>query len=124
MQIRRSPDCRNSPKNRFIEDLTIALTMQDIEGVSSSISEQVQWKVVGRYIARGRQEFIEALPQSSSRGASALQIGRVVSHGRAGAVNGTIELINEEVREFCHVFEFTNAKGTSVERVTSYIIGS
>jgi hypothetical protein len=47
-----------------------------------------------------------------------------VSHGRAGAVNGTLELNNEEVIEFCHVFEFTNAKGTSVGQVTSYIIGS
>jgi hypothetical protein len=65
MQIKRSPDCRNSPKNLFIEDLTIALTTQDIEGVSSSISDQVQWKVVGRYIARGRQEFIKALPNIS-----------------------------------------------------------
>jgi hypothetical protein len=124
MQIRRSPDCRNSPKNFFIEDLTIALTTQDIEGVSSSISDQVQWKVIGRYIARGRQEFIKALPKTSPRGASALQIGRVATHGRPGAVNGTIELNNEEVTEFCHVFEFTNAKGTSVEQVTSYIIGS
>jgi len=124
MQIRRSPDCRNSPKNLFIEDLTIALTAQDVEGVSSSISDQVQWKIVGRYIARGRQELIKALPKISPRGASALQIGRVMSHGRAGAVNGTLELNNEMVSEFCHVFEFTNAKGTSVERITSYIIGS
>lgn len=124
MQMRRSPDCRNSPKNLFIEDLTIALTTQDIEGVSSSISDQVRWKVVGRYIARGQQEFIKALPQIFPRGASALQISRVVSHGRAGAVNGTIELNNEDVTEFCHVFEFTNAKGTSVEQVTLYIIGS
>jgi hypothetical protein len=124
MQIRRSPDCRNSPKNLFIEDLTIALTTQDIEGVSSSISDQAQWKVVGRYIAQGRQEFIKALPQISAPGGSALQINRVVSHGSAGAVNGTIELNNEEATDFCHVFEFTNAKGTSVELVTSYIIGS
>jgi hypothetical protein len=124
MQMWRSPDCGNSPKNLFIEELAIALTTQDIEGVSSSISDQVQWKVVGRSFARGRQEFIKALPKIFPRGASALQIGRVVSHGRAGAVNGTIELNNEEVIEFCHVFEFTNAKGTSVEQVTSYIIGS
>ena len=124
MQIRRSPDCRNSPKNLFIEDLTIALTTQDIEGVGSSVSDQIQWKVVGRTIARGRQEFIKVLPKKFPRGASALQIGRVVSHGRAGAVNGTIELNNGEVTEFCHVFEFTNAKGTSVGQVTSYIIGS
>ena len=55
---------------------------------------------------------------------SALQIGRVVSHGRAGAVNGTLELNDEEVSEFCHVFEFTNAKGTSFGKVTSYIIES
>jgi hypothetical protein len=124
MQIRRSPDCRNSPKNLFIEELAIALTTQDIEGVSSSISDQVRWKVVGRSTARGRQEFIKALPRIFPSGARALQIGRVVSHGRAGAVNGTIELNNGEVTEFCHVIEYTNAKGTSVGQVTSYIIGS
>ena len=124
MQIRRSPNCGNSRKNLFIEELTIALTTQDIEGVSSSISDQVQWNVAGHFIARGRQEFVKALPKIHFRGASALQIGRVLSHGRAGAVNGTIELNNGEVSEFCHVFEFTNAKGTSVGRVTSYIIGS
>jgi hypothetical protein len=124
MQIWRSPDCRNSPKNLFIEELAIALTTQDIKGVSSTISDQVRWKVVGRSIARGRQEVITALPKIFPSGASALQIGRVVSHGRGGAVNGTIELNNGEVTEFCHVFGFTNAKGTSVGQITSYIIGS
>ncbi len=123
MEIRRSPNCGNAPKNLFVEELAVAISTQDLEGVSSSISDQVQWRVVGRFTVRGRQAFIKALPEICPRKAKALQIHRVVSHGRAGAVNGELELNSGEVVEFCHVFEFTNTKGTAVGQVTSYMIG-
>lgn len=37
-------------------------------------------------------------------------------------VNGTLTLKSGKARDFCEVYEFSNAKGTSVQEITSYVI--
>jgi hypothetical protein len=56
--------------------------------------------------------------------AKTVTIHHVVTHGKAGAVNGTMKLKDGRSRQFCDVHEFTNAKGTSVRAITSYVIES
>jgi hypothetical protein len=51
-----------------------------------------------------------------------LTICHVVTHGKAGAVNGAIQFEGGPSREFCDVYGFTNAKGTCVQAITSYVV--
>ena len=51
--------------------------------------------------------------------AAALTIDHVVTHGRAGAVDGSLTFAGRAAR-FCDVFDFSNAKGSSVSRIISY----
>jgi hypothetical protein len=53
--------------------------------------------------------------------ATNVTIDHVVSHGKAGAVDGMIAF-GRKRRAFCHVFEFGSAKGTHVNRIISYAI--
>lgn len=49
-------------------------------------------------------------------------ITHALAHGRVAAVNGTVVRRDGGKAEFCEVFEFANAKGNSVARITSYRI--
>jgi hypothetical protein len=51
-----------------------------------------------------------------------LTIHHVVSHGKAGAVDGMTKTKNGKIYAFCEVYEFSGAKGTSVREITSYVI--
>ena len=50
-----------------------------------------------------------------------LTIEHVLSHGRAGAVDGVVEFGNKR-RAFCQVYELSNAAGSRVKALTSYSI--
>jgi hypothetical protein len=51
-----------------------------------------------------------------------LTIQNVVTHGKAGAVNGIRKLTNGKTVGFCDVYEFGNTKGTLVKEITTYQI--
>jgi hypothetical protein len=53
--------------------------------------------------------------------ATHLTIEHVISHGKAGAVNGVVEF-GEKRRAFCFVFEFSSARGTEVSGITSFSV--
>ena len=83
------------------------------------MTDDIQWEVVGGEVFQGRQAVLQALEQVDGSSILELSIWHVVTHGRSGAVNGTIQYAGA-VRGFCDVFEFGCAKGTSVCQITSY----
>jgi hypothetical protein len=116
----RIGDCGNSPKNLLVESLSIALATGDIGGVGAALADNVHWRVVGNEPVAGVGALADALRIGGKRTPKRVVIGHVMTHGRAGAVSGTVEFAGGRQREFCDVFEFSSAKGTHVSRITSY----
>ena len=81
------------------------------------ITDGIEWHAVGRRPVVGADEFCRAFSRYGP--ASALSIEHVISHGRSGAVNGIVAF-GEKRRAFCHVYEFSNARGARVSSLTSY----
>lgn len=119
-----SKDCGNSPKNSFLEKLTVAFAKGDAELILSKVSDDVRWKIVGEKEIRGKDDLAETLEELKKDKAAELKIAHIVSHGKAGAVDGTLKLKDKKTRAFCDVYEFSNAKGTSVKKIISYRIES
>jgi hypothetical protein len=122
--VERSADCRNSPKNILIENLTVALATSDVETLLGSVADDIQWRIVGKDLIEGKEDLAQALSQRMSSQPLKLTIQHVVTHGKAGAVSGSLRFRNAKSREFCDVYEFSNTKGTRVNRITSYMIDS
>ena len=121
-KILRSRDCGNSPKNTLLEDLTIALAKRDTRFLMGVLTEDVRWNVVGRRVVEGRRALVEAIDESGRRDTVAkIAIAHVVSHGRAGAVDGTMQIAKRTVA-FCNIYDFGSAKGTTVKTITTYAI--
>jgi hypothetical protein len=122
-KIIRSKDCGNSPKTKFLEELEIALAKRDVGFLLRGITDNVHWNIVGQKSVRSAEELSETL-QRMSRDSEVTEIAihHVVTHGKAGAVNGTKKHKDGKTYDFCTVYEFSNAKGTSVSGITHYAI--
>lgn len=114
--IQGSKDCGNSPKNKFVQEVAIALEMGGAE--PDCMSEELLWELPSNERISGRAAVLEtlaALPKPKS-----IAVQHAISHGKVGAASGKSTLENGHIRRFCHVFEFTNAKANCVAVVKSY----
>ena len=114
-----SGNCGNSPKNRLLEELTIAVGSANLSEIRVRVTDSISWIRVGQDSAIGADAVCSLL--ESCDPADELTIFHVISHGRAGAVNGSARYGAHE-EAFCHVFEFNNAKGKLVQAMTTYIV--
>lgn len=98
MRVIRSGECRNSPKNAFVEDFVIDLLSQaDL---------------------RGRVDETAHLPALPD-GISAIEISHSISHGKVGAANGTLVIDGDEA-PFAAFLEFATTSGTLVRTIGLY----
>lgn len=117
-----SEDCGNSPKNILVQDLTIALAKRDSKVILDSVTDNVHWNIVGDKRIEGKDNFAKALEKIKNEKVVQLTVHHVATHGKAGAVNGTLKLRNGKTNAFCDIYEFNNTKGMVVKEITSYII--
>ena len=121
-RINGSDDCGNSPKNKLVQQLSIALTLGDIAMLLDSVTDDIYWEIVGERSIHGKDGLTKALGRVEPDQLAKLTIEHVLTHGRVGAVNGTAIFSNSNARSFCDVYEFNGAKGTLVKSIASYRI--
>lgn len=122
IKVNTSPDCGNSPKNLFIQKVTIAFATGDVHTLLNAVADDIALDIAGAGTVQGKSELTKTLKGLTSEAAIELTIEHVVSHGKAGAVNGYLERKNDTRLSFCNVYEFTSAKGDCVKKITSYWI--
>ncbi len=116
MKIEGSRDCGNSPKNRFVQDFTVAIETGEM--TQGAISESVEWEGVSKVPIVGADAFLDAL--KLRKNPEAIMIERAISHGKVGALSGVVVQANGKTRRFAHMFEFTITKANCVARIRSY----
>lgn len=117
-KIIESGDCGNSPKNRFAQDLSIAIARRDTAYLLEVASDDVSWNIIGLPLIEGKAALAQRIETESH--VDELIIDRVLTHGKAGAVNGTVKYADGKAAGFCDVFGFGNAKGTRVQTISTY----
>lgn len=115
-QVQGSKDWGNSPKNKFVQDVAVSRECGDV--VPSAFSEDMIWEYPPKGPILGRKAVIEALGARPKP--STVVVQHAISHGKVGAASGEVAFTNGDLRRFCHVFEFTNAKANCVATVRSY----
>lgn len=122
-KIIRSQDCGNSPKNQFLEDVEIAIAKNDIEFLLNIVTADIHWQNVGQKPVIGQEALAETLKGDYlSSEVEELTVDHVVTHGRAGSANGVRKYKDGKTYGFCTVYEFGNAKGTTIRKVMHYAI--
>ena len=114
-----SAECGNSPKNTLLQDITVAFAERDADFLSDHLTDDVRWEIVGTRVVEGLAALMQALDETDD--VTQLTIEHVISHGRVGAVNGTVQHPGM-ANDFCDVFEFANVKAERVKTIRSYVI--
>ena len=83
MKVIRSSGCGNSPKQKLVEDMSVALAGADVGIMASLAVPELVWLHIGKKPIEGQDAVLSAIRKSGP--ATEVAIERVVSHGRAGA---------------------------------------
>jgi hypothetical protein len=115
--------CGNSPKNDFLVHFATAYARGDVTYILGIIPGEITWNIVGDKLVRGKMDFKNVIQQYENPAAVAeLAIEHVATHGRAGAVDGSMTMVNGTRTAFCHVIDFSSAKGDGIKAITTYLI--
>ena len=122
LNVSVNTSCKNSPKREFLKDWNIAFLEGNSAFVLGSVSDDVTWNRVGDNLIQGKEVVAKILAEIETDKVTELVLNKIVTHGKEGAVNGTVVMKNGEQQAFCAVYEFANTKGTTIKSVASYVI--
>lgn len=115
-KIQGSSDCGNSPKNKFAQDVAVAL--ETGEFLADGFSDDLVWFKNADPPLEGKAAVTSALEEKAKP--TSIVVDHAISHGKVGAANGEVTLANGHKRRFSHIIEFTSTKGNKVVAVKSY----
>lgn len=117
-RITGSGDCRNSPKNAFMQEVAIGL-LTGAETLDASLAETVTLRRNGHADVKGA-EAVRALAADLFRDRhDALIVHHAISHGKVGAANG-VAVKGDARTAFAVVAEFATAKADRVAVIDLY----
>lgn len=122
VKINVQPDCGNSPKARFLKELTIGIASGDTDLITTIIPETITWDMVGGEKITGKESYLQALARHRIWKAKELTIHTIVTHGPVAAVNGEFIAADKSKFAFCDIYRFKTAGRTVLKSVTSFLI--
>lgn len=121
-KIIASPNCGNSPKMAFLKEFNIAFAKGNVKFLVDSVTEDIVWNIVGDRKIMGKENFADELEKMKTKKATELAFDQILSHGKEGAVNGTMKMQTGEKYAFSDFYQFNGAKGAKIKTITSYVI--
>ncbi len=121
-KIVSGPNCGNSPKMEFLKEFNIAFAKGNFKFLIESVTNDINWKIIGDKKIEGKEKFTEELEKMKSKKVLELILDQILTHGKEGAANGTMKMHNGRKYPFSDFYVFNGAKGAKIKCITSYII--
>ena len=122
IEIIKSADCGNSPKNAFVENFTTKLFTGEKSHVIASIADDSSWEIVGLALIQGKTDIIKAMPKYDYSHARQLHVLHSITHGRTGMTEIRVTKANGARLAICTIFHFRSAKATVLANLKSFIV--
>lgn len=119
MKITRSGECGNSPKNAFAEGVAIRLLSGDAKGLALALDDDATLATPDHPDTDGDAAIGERVDAFLSGRPTAIVITHAITHGRVGAVNGSVD-IGGGTTAFCALLEFANTRADKVKAIRLY----
>ncbi|WP_217494786.1 hypothetical protein [Crocinitomix algicola] len=107
---------------KFLESFKKAYANGNTEWLLSAVDNNIIWHIIGKYKIEGEQAFQEYLEKINFEKIKVLEIDQILSHGKEGALNGTIIMQDDSKLHFADFYIFQNTKGTLIKKITTYIL--
>ena len=115
-------DCGNAPRKLLLRDISIAFAERDVATLLEHAHKDITWNRVGTNITEGKAAFEEALSSLTLPDARELTLHHILTHGKEGAVSGTVIFSDGSQRDFCDVYVFSSTTSKLVKVLQSYVI--
>ena len=126
MKVEVSANCGNSPKQEFIKKFNIAFAKADIDFLTSSVSDDITWEIVGDKTIKGKEAFRHAVSEMANYPAAKLVLHQVITHGKEAASNGAMYMQDDPETPYCFsdFYEFISPGKQIIKNMRSYVIKS
>ena len=114
-------NCGNSPKSTFLQELNIAFAEGNVAFISSSVTEDIVWNMIGDKMIQGKEDFVNALERMKATKTQELILKSIITHGKEAAVYGEMLMKNGQHFVFADIYTFKSAKGDKVKSIVSFV---
>lgn len=115
-------NCGNSPKSLFLKQFNIDFAEGNVEALLASVTDDIVWRMVAEgKVIEGIGHFTAVTQKLAAHPAQRLTFDQIITHGKAGSVNGELTAADGKTYAFCDVYTFRNTKGDQIKSITSYL---
>lgn len=123
LKISVDEDCGNAPKRILLRDFEIAFAQNDVAHLLEQVAADIHWNRVGDKVIEGTEAMAAEIARMQLSKATELTLTNIITHGKIGAVDGTLKFEDGSSYAFCHVYSFSsNAKNAKIKAITAYVI--
>lgn len=119
MKIIESEDCGNSPKNKMVQKIAIAIIKKDTDKIKNLCTKDIVWDISGVDQFQGHESLKNAISTLSKRKIAEVEIDTAISHGRKGASFAIGKQEGNAVIVQANIIEFKSAKGSIIAKITT-----
>ena len=119
----------NNNKADFIQKFNEAFLKPDVPFIMDSVTEDILWTMPGmdQCDILGKQQLQEFFDNMNDGDKlHAIDVIKIVTHGKDAAAHGTMEMRNREgeisTYGYCDFYEFSGFKNPKIKRLTSYAV--
>ncbi|MFV8225845.1 nuclear transport factor 2 family protein [Christiangramia aquimixticola] len=112
-------------RNKLIKKLNNAFAECDTRFLADSVTDDIQWKIVGEKTIAGKEQFERSLEKMRLGGPMNITIQDVLHTDKRSVVEGTVEYKTEPGRKkryaFCDVYIFSDSDESKFRELRTYV---
>lgn len=120
MKINLSSTCDNSPKNKFVQDYTVALLSFDFDKLRKMSADKIEISIPDKALINEKSN-ITNIQKYLKNDIKEITIDSSISHGKYGCALSEIRDKSKRYKISIHII-FKNIKADLVENVTILIV--
>ncbi|WP_082234518.1 nuclear transport factor 2 family protein [Halobacillus massiliensis] len=113
-------------KEELLRKFNEAFVNNDTDFILENVTDNIIWRIAGETTIEGKKDVKEAVQSMKSGLHEKLTLSTIITHGLNAAVNGTIDLVEEDGKrktyEFCDIYKFHKFKDGKIKELISYTV--
>ncbi|GHA27168.1 hypothetical protein GCM10007103_05700 [Salinimicrobium marinum] len=113
-------------KEEFIRDFNEAFATNEVDFILNSMTEDIEWHLVGDQIINGKQAVEEIMEQMKGIETLESNLFQIISHGNLAAANGRMKIKDPsgavKTFGFSDFYELEGLKSPKIKKMTSYVV--
>lgn len=106
----------------LLEKFNKAFAQNDTNFILRQVSENIKWTAIGDFSIEGKDAFQKTLESMTGDEPYELEVHKIITHGKDGAVNGIMRSKDGKEYAFCDVYKFSGFKDPKISEMTSYVV--